>query len=125
MFKMWSAKVNVLALLGLLLVGVAFAVPPGTDEQIRERLQPFGDLCKAGEECGSVTAAASSGPLTGEEVYNKFCFACHAAGVGGAHGCDAGFEDACRAVASALVRPPAKAANLRVPSLGGTSVRPR
>lgn len=84
MFKFWSAKFNVSVLFGLLLVGVAVAVPPGTDEEIRERLQPFGSICKAGEDCGSITAAVAAGPLSGEEVYNKFCFACHAAGVGGA-----------------------------------------
>ncbi|MGI9326069.1 MAG: c-type cytochrome [Pseudomonadales bacterium] len=84
MFKFWSAKFNVSVLLGLLLVGVAVAVPPGTDEEIRERLQPFGSLCQAGEECGSTVAVAASGPLSGEEVYNKFCFACHTAGVAGA-----------------------------------------
>ena len=32
----------------------------------------------------SSAAATASGPLTGEQVYNQFCFACHAAGVAGA-----------------------------------------
>jgi cytochrome c5 len=62
----------------------ADVVPPGTEDEIRERLQPFGELCRAGEDCGQATAAAASGPLSGEEVYNQFCFACHASGVGGA-----------------------------------------
>ncbi len=62
----------------------AEVVPPGTNDEIRERLQPFGDLCRAGEDCGQATAAAASGPLSGDEVYGKFCFACHMTGVGGA-----------------------------------------
>jgi cytochrome c5 len=72
---------------------LAARVPPGTDAEIRARLEPAGKLCKAGTDCGAgvmvaTTAAAGGGGaglgLSGEEVYNKFCFACHAAGVGGA-----------------------------------------
>ncbi len=65
------------------------AVPPGTDDEIRDRLSPSGSLCRAGDPCSSAAAssaggAASSGPKSGQEVYDQFCFACHAAGVGGA-----------------------------------------
>jgi len=67
-----------------LVAAVAYAVPPGTPDEIRERVQPFGSLCRAGEDCGQATAAAASGPLSGEQVYNQFCFACHTSGVGGA-----------------------------------------
>ena len=67
------------------LVGVwAFAVPPGTTDEIAERIQPFGSVCRSGEDCGTATAAAASGPLSGQEVYDQFCFACHMSGVGGA-----------------------------------------
>ena len=58
----------------------ADAVPPGTDDDIRERLEPFGSLCRAGDDCGAAAAVADTGPLTGEDVYNQFCFACHATG---------------------------------------------
>jgi len=58
----------------------ADAVPPGTDDDIRERLAPFGNLCRAGDDCGSAAAVADTGPLSGEAVYNQFCFACHATG---------------------------------------------
>ncbi len=58
----------------------ADAVPPGTDDDIRERLQPFGSLCRAGDDCGTTAAVADTGPLSGEDVYNQFCFACHATG---------------------------------------------
>lgn len=67
-----------------MLAGVAVAVPPGTNDEIRARLAPFGQVCRAGEDCGQATAATASGPLSGEQVYNQFCFACHAAGVAGA-----------------------------------------
>ena len=70
-------------LLVALTVTTAWAerVPGGTDDEIRERLAPFGSLCRAGEDCGTADAVASSGPKSGEEVYNQFCFACHATGV--------------------------------------------
>jgi cytochrome c5 len=58
----------------------ADVVPPGTDDDIRERLAPFGSLCRAGDDCGSAAAAVDTGPLSGEAVYNQFCFACHATG---------------------------------------------
>lgn len=58
----------------------ADAVPPGTNDDIRERLAPFGNLCRAGDDCGTTAAVADTGPLSGEEVYNQFCFACHATG---------------------------------------------
>ncbi len=67
------------------LIGVyTYAVPPGTDDEIAERLKPFGSVCRVGEDCGSASAVAASGPLSGQAVYDQFCFACHAVGVGGA-----------------------------------------
>ena len=68
----------------LFISGLVYAVPPGTDDEIAERLQAFGQVCRAGEDCGSATAAASTGPLSGQQVYDQFCFACHTTGVGGA-----------------------------------------
>ncbi len=41
-------------------------------------------MCRAGEDCGTAVAAAASGPLSGQQVYDQFCFACHMSGVGGA-----------------------------------------
>ncbi len=76
------------AALVLFAAGVASAdrVPPGTDAQIKERLKPAGELCKQGEPCAQAVAAAATGGggRSGEQVYNQFCFACHATGVGGA-----------------------------------------
>jgi len=55
-------------------------VPAGSDDEIRDRLTPFGSLCRAGDDCGTAAAVVASGPKSGEEVYNQFCFACHATG---------------------------------------------
>lgn len=74
---------------------LADRVPPGTEEQIRERLEPFGALCRAGDPCaggtpaaapaaGATMAAAGGTPRSGEAIYNQFCGTCHNAGIGGA-----------------------------------------
>lgn len=74
--------------LTLLVTGSAVAerVPPGTVEEIRERLQPIGELCRPGDPCaqGAATAAAGGGGMSGQQVYDQFCGACHATGVAGA-----------------------------------------
>lgn len=68
---------------------VADRVPPGTEDEIRTRLAPAGEVCKVGDACAQAPTAAAAGDasglgLTGEQIYNQFCFACHMAGVGGA-----------------------------------------
>jgi len=79
---------RVLVILGLILTLSASAdvrVPPGTDETVRERMTPFGEVCKAGDICAQKTAAASGeSSRSGQAVYDSSCFICHAAGVGGA-----------------------------------------
>ncbi|MEM1434092.1 MAG: c-type cytochrome [Pseudomonadota bacterium] len=77
-----------------MLCGLAYALPPGTADEIRARLEPFGKVCVTGEDCGRagaavaaatpVAAGASGGAGGGEGVYNQYCFACHMAGVAGA-----------------------------------------
>lgn len=62
----------------------AYAVPPGTADEISARVAPFGSLCRAGDDCGAVAATGSGAAMSGQEVYDKFCFVCHATGVGGA-----------------------------------------
>ncbi len=78
-----AASVSFLVLSLIAQTVSADMVPPGTDDDIRARLQPFGNLCRAGEDCGQAAAVVASGPLSGEAVYNQFCVACHSAGVGG------------------------------------------
>ncbi len=67
----------------LLLALSANAVPPGSDDEIDARLQPYGTVNRAAvEEVAVVTAPAA--PLSGAEVYDTYCATCHAMGIGGA-----------------------------------------
>ena len=70
------------AVIAMLAIGTTlYAVPPGTDAEITDRLQPIGSVCRVGDDCGVATAVVATGPLSGEEVYNQYCFACHTTGV--------------------------------------------
>ena len=81
MFKSLSLRALVVLAAGLFgIVALGDAVPAGTDDEIRARLTPFGELCRAGDQCGAATVVAGGGTKSGEEVYNQFCFACHATG---------------------------------------------
>ena len=79
-------------LVGVLMAGAvaAAAEPVGTEDEIRARLAPFGASCLVGDEtCGGATmptapVTTAAGPMTGTQVYDQFCFACHATGVGDA-----------------------------------------
>lgn len=52
---------------------------------IEDRIKPIGEICLQGDsECGGAAVAASSGPRSGEDVYNSACMACHGTGAGGA-----------------------------------------
>src|SRR5690554_4435724 len=65
----------------------AGAVMASVDDEIRARIQPVGEVCLQGDECGEAAAAtqtASSGPRSGSEVYDAVCLACHTTGAAGA-----------------------------------------
>lgn len=69
-------------LCSLALPALLLAVPPGTVEDITERIRFPGRLCEAGQSCAAAPVVTNTGgPLSGTEVYNRFCFACHATGV--------------------------------------------
>lgn len=74
-------------LVALLAAAAASAVEL-TDSQraaIEERIAPAGEVCLEGDSsCGGPAVAASSGPRSGQEVYDTACMACHATGAGGA-----------------------------------------
>lgn len=61
--------------------------PAGSAATVLERTAKFGEVCIAGEACANEEEApvllATSG-MSGEEVYTKFCFVCHAQGIAGA-----------------------------------------
>jgi cytochrome c5 len=62
------------------------------EEATNGRIQPFGQVYMPGEQSGStaptVQTAAEPAPvaaaMTGPQVYNQACLACHGAGIGGA-----------------------------------------
>ncbi len=78
-------RVLAVVLLGFgLAAGAALA---SVEDEIRSRIQPIGNVCLQGEECGEAAAAsetASSGPRSGSEVYDAACMACHTTGAAGA-----------------------------------------
>ena len=56
----------------LTLAAWAELVPPGTEDEIRERLAPAGQVCRAGDDCGGGAAVAAAGGgtgLSGEAIY--------------------------------------------------------
>jgi cytochrome c5 len=75
----------------LAIVGVAAlfslsaqAVSDKQRAEIEERIKPVGEVCLQGDsDCGTVVVA-STGPRSGEDVYNAACMACHTTGAGGA-----------------------------------------
>ncbi len=59
------------------------------DEIVLENIKPVGQVYIAGESepeaaPAADTAVASSGPKSGEEVYNSSCMSCHGTGAAGA-----------------------------------------
>lgn len=78
-------RVLVAVLVGLGLA--AGAVMASVEEEIKARIEPIGEVCLEGEECGTAAAptqAASAGPRSGQEVYDAVCMACHSTGAAGA-----------------------------------------
>ena len=75
------------SIVAVLLASSALAVEL-TDSQradIEARIAPVGEVCLQGDNsCGGAAVAASSGPRSGEDVYNSACMACHTTGAGGA-----------------------------------------
>lgn len=53
------------------------------EDTLEERLQPYGNVCMEGEDCGVAAPAIviSDGGRSGIEIYEKHCFACHATGL--------------------------------------------
>ena len=76
---------TILAVGAALVSAAQLEVSDAQRAQIEERIAPAGQHCMVGDSsCGGATAAASSGPRGGEEVYNAACVACHSTGAAGA-----------------------------------------
>lgn len=101
-FDMYSLVIGVLAIfaLGIFVLAMKMSrVTQGvftveTEEyqaEIRERMQPFGqvylpgdDLAAASEQAAQAAPEPVATTLTGPQVYNEACIACHGTGIGGA-----------------------------------------
>lgn len=58
---------------------------PQQEQDVAARLAPEGKVLLESEVSSAAPAAAASGePRSGEEIYNKYCFTCHATGVSNA-----------------------------------------
>lgn len=77
-----TVKIIMSAMLGMALV---FSVNAAMDDQsIAERLKPVGKVCVEGDDCGTASAAAASGPKDASDIYTSSCAACHGSGALGA-----------------------------------------
>lgn len=76
-----KSVLGTLSLLFTLSVSAASVQDDMSREAIAERIKPIGKHYVAGE---SSAAEESSGPRSGEQVYNTYCTACHTSGVMGA-----------------------------------------
>ena len=73
-----------LSLLLALVSLTAFALTEQQQKAVSDRIEPVGKVCLQGDaNCGTATVA-SSGPKSGEDVFNASCMACHSTGAGGA-----------------------------------------
>ena len=71
--------------LGLAVSAFAVDLTEAQRAAMEQRIHPVGESCLLGvSSCGGTATVASSGPRSGEEVYNAACMACHATGAGGA-----------------------------------------
>jgi cytochrome c5 len=72
--------------LSTLLMGAVLTAQATTESQraaIEARIKPVGEVCIEGDSSCGMAVVASSGPRTGEDIYNSSCMACHGTGVPG------------------------------------------
>jgi len=73
------------SIVAILLASSALALSDSQRADIEARIAPVGEVCMQGDNsCVGAAVAASSGPRSGEDVYNSACMACHTTGAGGA-----------------------------------------
>jgi cytochrome c5 len=77
-----SIRVSKLALAAALTMSMAVSAAEQSNEEIKQRIQPVGNVYLAGAVVE--VAAAPTGPRSGEEVYKASCFGCHGTGAAGA-----------------------------------------
>jgi cytochrome c5 len=79
-----ATLVSALALAATAMAATAMAATEDQAAEIESRIKPVGDVCLQGDASCGVKVAASTGPRSGEDVYNAACMACHSTGVAGA-----------------------------------------
>jgi cytochrome c5 len=102
-FDMYSLVIGALAIAALGIFILAMKIADNTQgiytregaeyqEAVAERIRPFGEVYMPGEEDAAAAPSAVTvaepepvaAALSGPQVYNSACLACHGAGVGGA-----------------------------------------
>lgn len=102
-FDMYSLVIGVLAIFSVGIFVLAMKMSDLTQgiyttsadeyqDEIRNRMQPFGEVFLPGDELVAESSGASPSAvpepvattLTGPQVYNEACIACHGGGIGGA-----------------------------------------
>lgn len=102
-FDMYSLVIGVLAIFAVAIFVLAMKMSQVTQDvftaqteeyqaEIRERMQPFGEVYMPGDDLAAASEEASRAAapepavttLTGPQVYNEACIACHGTGIGGA-----------------------------------------
>lgn len=78
-----------LAALGVMAGTTGAYAQDAARDVIAERLEPVGQLCIQGQDCGTAAApaddsAGSGGDIDGEGIYGNVCSACHESGAAGA-----------------------------------------
>ena len=82
--KITSALTIALLAISALLSITAVALTEKQQAEMTERIAPVGEVCMQGDANCATAVVASSGPKSGEDVYNTACMACHSTGAGGA-----------------------------------------
>ena len=82
--KMLQAMMLFVATLVMAQANAAETMTDAQTEKLRERIKPVAEVCVQGDDCGGPVVVASSGPRSGEEVFNGTCTSCHTVGIAGA-----------------------------------------
>jgi len=83
-----SIMMSVVVVMGCSVISAMAAHTQFTPEKLAERLAPTAKPCVEGQDCQSavpatapVAKAAASAALTGKQIFETKCFACHGTGV--------------------------------------------
>jgi len=82
-----SKRIPLLITLAISLISATSFAQESSPAAITERIAPVGNVYLDGEIATVLQSSAaeeSTGPRSGEKIYNSYCFACHATGAVGA-----------------------------------------